>query len=114
VALAPARTGGGAQLKLTESVARGRCVVTTPFAAKALSAPLAGHDGVRVGADADGFAAEIIEALRDRAVRHTRERSAWTASQSLDWPRTTRPLVEAIDRLAAHTSGRTAGQAASA
>src|SRR5262245_2494712 len=97
--LAPARTGGGSQLKLTESLARRLCVVMSKFAADGLPQALADSDGYEVAADRKASA--IAETLADVAVRHARERSAWTASQSPGWPQTMRPVVGAIEALAA-------------
>lgn len=103
VALAPARTGGGSQLKLTESMSRGRCVVMSPFAANGLPAALRGSRAGRVAADPAQFVEAIAEALVDVTGRQARERDGWQSSQELGWSQTMRPIVEAIDHL---VSGR--------
>lgn len=104
VALAPATTGGGSQLKLTESLSRGRCVVLSAFAANGLPGPLRDTDGYRVAADARQFADAIAEALGDVAARHGRERSGWQQAQPLGWSHTVRPLTDAINGLTAGTA----------
>jgi glycosyltransferase involved in cell wall biosynthesis len=101
VALAPATSGGGSQLKLTESLSRGRCLVVSPFAAGGLPGPLRDTDGYRVAADARQFAEAIADALGDVAARHGRERSGWQRSQPLGWSQAVRPLLAAIGHLTA-------------
>jgi glycosyltransferase involved in cell wall biosynthesis len=100
VALAPATTGGGSQLKLTEALSRGRCVVTTPFGAAGLPAALSGTSGCRVAAVGPEFADAIVDALIDPAARHAREGDAWQRSQALGWSRAVQPAAEAVSRLA--------------
>jgi glycosyltransferase involved in cell wall biosynthesis len=100
VAVAPATTGGGSQLKLTEALSRGRCVVTTPFGAAGLPGALSGTCGYRVAAVGPEFAQAIVDALTDPAARHARERDAWQRSQALGWPLTVQPAIEAVRRLA--------------
>jgi polysaccharide biosynthesis protein PslH len=99
VTLAPATTGGGSQLKLTESLSRGRCVVMTPFAAGGLPGPLRDCEAYRVAAPPDQFAGAIVEALGQAATRQARERSGWQRCQVLGWSQTVRPLVDAIERV---------------
>lgn len=96
VSLAPASTGGGSQLKLTESLSRGRCLVVSPFAARGLPDALRGCDAYRVAADADQFATGIVDALTAVADRHRREQAGWQCCQALGWPRTAETLVQAI------------------
>jgi glycosyltransferase involved in cell wall biosynthesis len=100
VALAPATTGGGSQLKLTEALSRGRCVVTTPFGAAGLPSVLSGSSGYRVADVGPEFAEAIVDALTDPAARHVRESDAWQRSQALGWLRTVQPAAEAVRRLA--------------
>jgi polysaccharide biosynthesis protein PslH len=99
VTLAPATTGGGSQLKLTESLSRGRCVVMTPFAARGLPGPLRDCEAYRVAAPPHQFAGAIVEALGQAATRQARERSGWQRCQALGWSQTLRPLVDAIERV---------------
>ncbi len=63
LALAPATTGGGSQLKLTEALSRGRCVVTTPFGAGGLPGALSESSGYQVAAVGPEFAEAIVDAL---------------------------------------------------
>lgn len=105
VALAPATTGGGSQLKLTESLSRGRCVVLSPFAARGLPGPLRDTDGCRAAADSRQFADAIAEALRDVTARHSSERSGWQQAQSLGWSQAVNPVIDAIDRLTTGNKG---------
>jgi glycosyltransferase involved in cell wall biosynthesis len=96
VSLAPATTGGGSQLKLTESLSRGRCVVMTPFGASGLPAALRASDAYRVADHGQPFADAIVEFLDSTTVRHARERSGWQSCQSLAWSQSVAPVVEAI------------------
>ncbi|MFC0508345.1 glycosyltransferase [Micromonospora costi] len=97
--VAPATTGGGSQLKLTESMSRGRAVVMSPFAAQGLPDAVRGADAYWVGDGAGPFAEAVVEALRDLPVRHARERAAWHACEALGWPHAVRALVQAVDAL---------------
>jgi glycosyltransferase involved in cell wall biosynthesis len=96
VCVAPASTGGGSQLKLTEALSRGRCVVMSPFAARGLPDRLAAGGGHRVADGPAEHAAAIIEALDRVADRHRRERSDWELCQLLSWPQVIRPLTDAL------------------
>jgi glycosyltransferase involved in cell wall biosynthesis len=106
IALAPAMTGGGSQLKLTESLSRARGVVMTPFAAAGLTAPLTHCRACRVAELGGPFAAAIVTALRGVDERHADEFDGWQRCQQLGWDDTVRPVVAAISRLT------TAGSAA--
>jgi glycosyltransferase involved in cell wall biosynthesis len=99
IALAPAVTGGGSQLKLTESLSRGRGVVMTPFAAAGIPAPLADCGACRLAELGDPFAAAIVTALRGVGERHADELDGWRRCQQLGWDDTVRPVVTAISRL---------------
>jgi len=101
VALAPATTGGGSQLKLTESLSRGRCVVLSPFAAGGLPAAIRGSEACRVAANAGEFADAIADAVENVKVRHIHERAGWLSTQGLAWPQTVAPVAEAIARMMA-------------
>ena len=100
VALAPATTGGGSQLKLTEALSRGRCVVTTPFGVSGLPGALSESSGYQVAVAGPEFAEAIVGAMTDPAARHDRENDAWQRCQALSWLRTVQPAAEAVRRLA--------------
>ncbi|WBB70640.1 glycosyltransferase [Micromonospora sp. WMMD812] len=102
--VAPATTGGGSQLKLTESMSRGRSVVMSTFAANGLPAAVRGADAYWVADDPDSFAKAVVVGLRDTPARHARERAGWQRCAALGWPETVRELVDAISTLAARTA----------
>jgi glycosyltransferase involved in cell wall biosynthesis len=99
IALAPAMTGGGSQLKLTESLSRGRAVVMTPFAAAGLTPLLTSSRACRVAEPGGPFAAAMVAALRGVDERHADELDGWQRCQQLGWDDTVRPVVAAISRL---------------
>ncbi|MFI7430425.1 glycosyltransferase [Micromonospora sp. NPDC049836] len=98
--VAPATSGGGSQLKLTESMSRGRSVVMTPFAARGLPAALHGADTYWVADGSRAFAEAILDGLRDPADRHRREQAAWRRCAALGWSETVAGLVGRISALA--------------
>ncbi|CCH16349.1 glycosyltransferase [Micromonospora lupini] len=98
--VAPATTGGGAQLKLTESMSRGRYVVMSSFAAQGLPAAVRGADSHQVADDPHSFAGAVVDALRDPSARHARELAGWQRCTTLGWPETVRDLAAAISVLA--------------
>ncbi|RIV36763.1 glycosyltransferase [Micromonospora radicis] len=100
VTVAPATTGGGAQLKLTESMSRGRSVVMSPFAARGLPDAVRGADAYWVAGDPRSFAMAVVDAVRNLPVRHARERTGWQCCAALDWSRTVGPAVDAVADLA--------------
>jgi len=100
VSVAPAQSGGGSQLKLSESMSRGRSVVMSPFAAAGMPPALRRCDGFWVAGGADAFAAAVVEALADAAKRQAREKAAWDACEKLTWAQTTGDLAAALGRLA--------------
>ncbi|WP_433118310.1 glycosyltransferase [Micromonospora sp. CA-246542] len=104
VTVAPATTGGGAQLKLTESMSRGRSVVMSAFAALGLPAAVRDADSHRVADDPRFFADAVVDALRDPSTRHARELAGWRRTAALGWPETVRELAAAIRVLAERTA----------
>ncbi|MFC3504752.1 glycosyltransferase [Micromonospora krabiensis] len=102
--VAPATTGGGSQLKLTESMSRGRSVVMSTFAANGLPAALRGADAYQVADDLDTFAKAVVDGLRDPAARHAREQAGWRRCADLGWPEAVRDLVGGIAALAERTA----------
>ena len=100
VTVAPATTGGGAQLKLTESMSRGRSVVMSPFAAQGLPDAVRDADAYWVGEDPRSFAKAVVDALRNPPARHVREHTGWQCCSALDWSRTVGAAVGAVADLA--------------
>jgi polysaccharide biosynthesis protein PslH len=100
VTLALAATGGGSQLKVTESLARGRCAVLSSFAAAGLPPALAGGAGCLVAADDSQAAAHILQLLSDVDDRWKREQAGWEDGAALNWPSVVSPLVGFIGDLA--------------
>ncbi len=98
--VAPATTGGGSQLKLTESMSRGRSVVMSRFAARGLPDAVRGTDAHWVADGPRSFADAVVDGLRNPSARRARERAAWRRCEALGWSRTVRELVAAISTLA--------------
>jgi hypothetical protein len=99
VSLAPAQSGGGSQLKLSESMSRGRSVVMSPFAAAGMPPALRSCDGFWVGDGPAAFADAIVGALTGLVTRYAKEKAAWDACEKLTWSQTTGDLVTAMAQL---------------
>jgi glycosyltransferase involved in cell wall biosynthesis len=97
--LAPVRRGGGAQVKVTEALARGRVVVASRFSATAV--PPAAAPGVVVAADARRFADHAVRLWRDPVERWDREKALVAARPVPTWEEACAPLVDALRRLVA-------------
>jgi glycosyltransferase involved in cell wall biosynthesis len=96
VVVAPVRAGGGAQLKVTEALARGRVVVATPFSAAA--APAGAGDGLVVARTAARFADCVLALWHDVAGRHLRERALAAVRPVPTWEDACAPLMDALAR----------------
>jgi GT2 family glycosyltransferase/glycosyltransferase involved in cell wall biosynthesis len=72
--LAPSREGGGLRTKVLESLAFGRTMVVTPVAASGILVEDGRH--LRIANGEKGFAAAIVELLRDTKLRHSMELKA--------------------------------------
>ena len=94
VVVAPVRIGGGAQVKVTQALARGRLVVATPFSAR--TAPPGAGDGFVVGATAAELAACIHWLWRDLTERRRRERVLVENRPVRTWDQNCAPLVDAL------------------
>lgn len=94
VVVAPVDAGGGAQLKVTEALARHRVVVATPFAAR--SAPAGAGAGVVVARDAAELADCVLRLWRDVVDRRARERALVERPPVPTWEEGCAPLVEAL------------------
>ena len=95
--VAPVRRGGGAQLKVTEALARGRLVVATPFSAAA--APAASRPGVVEADGAEETALAIVRLWRDVEERRRRERVLAERRPVPTWEAACRPLADAVEAL---------------
>jgi len=67
VVACPLRIGGGIKVKMVEALAAAKPIVTTPIGAQGLG-PAAG-EAMRIAADEDAFALEIVELLRSLGER---------------------------------------------
>jgi glycosyltransferase involved in cell wall biosynthesis len=94
VVLAPARSGGGSQLKLVGALAHGRVVVGPAFLARERTPDL--PKGAFQAED--DTAGAIVRLLGDPAARHEIERSIRGYCLTSTWEHTARPLVRFIDR----------------
>jgi hypothetical protein len=99
ISLAPAQSGGGSQLKLSESMSRGRSVVMSPFAAAGMPPALRQCDGYWVADGPDAFADAIVAALTGLVTRYAKEKAAWDACEQLTWAQTTDDLATAMAHL---------------
>ena len=89
--LAPATSGGGTQVKVSDAVARGRVVVCPPYGAASL--PQRARAACVVTAD---LAGGVVRLLADVEDRHRRERLLRDAAPS--WSQAAAPLLAWLDR----------------
>ncbi|WP_328366741.1 glycosyltransferase [Micromonospora zamorensis] len=106
VTVAPATTGGGSQLKLTESMSRGRSVVMSPFAAQGLPDALRDADAYWSADHPHSFARAVVDAVRDLPTRHTRELTGWQRCEALGWSETVAGVADAVAALASRKVAR--------
>ena len=99
--LAPARSGGGSQLKLVGALSHGRIVVGPAFLARERTPDLPS------GAfwTGDDMAASILRLVRSPDERHAIERRIRQYCVTSTWEHATRPLVRFIDRALARRPG---------
>lgn len=83
VVVVPLRIGGGTRLKIYESMAAGKAVVSTSIGAEGLDV----HHGtdVMLADDPDDFASATITLLRDRELRRRFESTAARLAAKYDW-----------------------------
>ncbi|WP_375387223.1 glycosyltransferase [uncultured Amnibacterium sp.] len=94
VVLAPARSGGGSQLKLVGALSHGRIVVGPAFLARERTPDL--PDGAfRTG---DDMAGAIVGLLRSPAERHAVEQRIRDYCLTSTWGHAARPLIRFVDR----------------
>lgn len=94
--VAPAREGGGAQLKVAQALARGRIVVATPHSL--LSAPTGAAGAVMAADGPDRFAELVVRLWRDVDERRALER-VLREPVVPTWEQVTRPLVVQLERI---------------
>jgi hypothetical protein len=97
VVVAPVESGGGAQLKVTEALARHRVLVATPFSARA--APAATGAGLAVARDRDEFGECVLRLWRDVDERWAREQALAERQPVPTWEEACAPLVQALCQL---------------
>jgi glycosyltransferase involved in cell wall biosynthesis len=94
VVLAPARSGGGSQLKLVGALAHGRVVVGPAFLARERT-PQLPSDAFQAG---DDMAAAIVRLLSSPAERHAIEQRIREYCLTSTWEHAARPLTRFIDQ----------------
>lgn len=92
--LAPARSGGGSQLKLVGALTHGRIVVGPAFLARERTAEL--PDGAFEAED--DMAGAIVRLLKSPAERHAVEQRIRAYCLTSTWEHTARPLLRFVDR----------------
>jgi hypothetical protein len=109
VVVAPVRTGGGSQLKVTEALSHHRVVVASPYSAEA--APATARDaGAVVVADTVGqWVDALVRLLVEVDDRRRIEAALGEPGVMPTWDRTLRDAVEAIDAAVAGHDHRRAG-----
>ena len=95
--LAPVVSGGGAQLKVTEALSRGRVVVATTYSAR--SAPGGTGDGVVVVGGAEELAAAAASLWGDVEGRRVRERVLADRRPVPTWREACAPLLDELERV---------------
>lgn len=107
LSIVPLRIGGGTRLKIYESMAMGRAVVSTTVGAEGL--PLT--PGVHIAlADApDALAAEVLRLLRDDGARQSMEQAGLSlVRERYDWAAVAGVIEEAVHAAARVRAARTA------
>jgi hypothetical protein len=89
MSLTPAELGGGAQLKVTESLSRGRVIIASPYSSRSVPAELCDTGACRA----------IAEALGEPAARHAAERQAWQTLHERGWAWRAKPLLDAMSSM---------------
>jgi polysaccharide biosynthesis protein PslH len=96
VTLAPALTGGGSQLKITESFSYGRCCVGSGFSERSVPPELHGTSAFVVADTVHQYADSLVKYVSDPLHRWATEEHAWHAVQPMTWGSRTRPLLDQI------------------
>jgi sugar transferase (PEP-CTERM/EpsH1 system associated) len=106
LSIVPLRVGGGTRLKIYESMAMGRAVVSTTVGAEGL--PLTPGVHVTLADEPDHFAAEVLRLLRDGAARRAIEEAGLRlVRERYDWGAAAGVFERAIQSAAdAHAAAR--------
>ena len=94
VVVVPLRIGGGTRLKIFEAMAMGKAMVSTSIGAEGLEVTH-GRD-LLLADDAAGFAAAVLQLLRDAAVRGSFEDNAARLAAQYDWSHIARRFAEVL------------------
>ena len=92
--VAPVEAGGGAQVKVSEALARGRVVVATPYSAASVPGEIG--RGLVVAHGRDGMASAVLGMWREVDERHRREALVRAGRSVPTWEEACAPLVEAL------------------
>jgi glycosyltransferase involved in cell wall biosynthesis len=98
--LAPARSGGGSQLKVSEALSHGRVVVGSPH----LNSRGGGSSTSEFVVGVDDMAHQIVSLLRNWEDRHRRERAAVHFTSQRGWEQTLHPISEVVSSLTARAT----------
>ncbi len=93
--LAPARSGGGSQLKVSEALSHGRIVVGSPH----LNSRGGGSSTSEFVVGVDDMAHQIVSLLRNWEDRHRRELAAVDYTSERGWAQTLHPISEVVSSL---------------
>jgi polysaccharide biosynthesis protein PslH len=105
LSIVPLRIGGGTRLKIYESMAMGRAVVSTTVGAEGL--PLTPGVHVATADDPEAFAAETVRLLRDSAARRAIEQAGLAlVRERYDWRAVSAAFERSIVVAAADHGGR--------
>lgn len=96
VFIMPFRLGSGTRLKLIEAMASGRAIVSTAIGAEGY--PVIHNEHLLLADDPAGFAAAVLELLKNPEKRAHLGRTAQAFAQQYDWRMVTRPVVEVYRR----------------
>ena len=83
VVVVPLRAGGGTRLKIYESMAAGKAIVSTTLGAEGLA--VTDNENILLADDAPSFAAKVIALLRDSLFRNRIGNSAARIAEKHDW-----------------------------
>lgn len=107
VVVVPLRIGGGTRLKIFEAMAMGKAVISTSIGAEGLEVQ-AGRDLVITG-EAEGFAENLIELLRNPTLRQQYEHAAATLAARYDWSEIARQFSAVLSGVIADFVAEAAG-----
>jgi sugar transferase (PEP-CTERM/EpsH1 system associated) len=104
LSIVPLRIGGGTRLKIYESMAMGRAVVSTTVGAEGL--PLRPGVEIALADDPAAFADEVLRLLRDEGARRSMEQAGLTlVRERYDWSAVAGAFENAIEAAMARRSG---------